>query len=499
MVGANTVVRNNDVRGWFESAVTVGKDNATPSTAVNVVHNTVVLVEPIAAVLLDDATGTIVRNNILTTFNPELAAAVDKDWVGTSDAVVEGNIVFGYPAVVGQGVTQGAGNRLAAPGFSSWAFPGLAVGAEAACGGEDTTEAGAADLAGNARGPTVGALQPATGATLPDELHLGLTATSCAPDCDGFGDQSLAAATSRARPGSRIVLHGDSTSPTRFEATSLLVDRPLTITGDPGQAPTDVELFHVGALAGNRGMITVLTADDHAVWFDSGLSDNRSDWAAANDGVINRVAVYSSSHSTVETAFELGHGASLRNSVVWGLFEALATARLEDIEIVGNTFVSDEDQQSPTGLYVADATNILVANNVFDFADATSPQPTVPVRSYRDGPAGVAFTGTFAQNHFYGVDVLSVGGDITVPLPSAAGTNCVEGAVSTVNGDDRCARTTPRFVDRINDDFRPSSDSPLISDGDNSYVNAGETDHLGRPRVEDELDVGAYERVGSDP
>ena len=55
------------------------------------------------------------------------------------------------------------------------------------------------------------------------------------------------------------------------------------------------------------------------------------------------------------------------------------------------------------------------------------------------------------------------------------------------------------FLDRAVTNYRPAAGSDLVSAGDNAHVLAGERDHWGRDRLQDEVEVGAFERSAGDP
>jgi hypothetical protein len=511
-LGPDTILRNSYVQGWWEGGVV--QPSETPAgNNLRVVHNTFVFFEDEPAVDLHSAaSGAIVRNNLFVMVNPHSWQAVTRSGGGAVDAVVEGNVYWGYPAVAGPGVTEGANNLAAAPGFADWSQPYVVLGAQSLCGGEDTTEAGAADLFGDARGATVGAVQqPTLKPRAPPVVHIGASAGGCSGACAFTGEDALGRAIASSAPGTRIVMHGDG-APSRFLVDDVVVDRTLTLTVPEGQAPTAVEVYRATGAPSRWGTLTVTNAEDvvlegfhvvvepgsnHGVLIDSEPSQVRS---YAERAVIRGLLVSAPGANPLDPAFLAGPGTTISDSVAWGDFEALVEVAGDGVTVVNNTLISLESGQSPTAVYVRGASDLVFANNLIDLRAATSASESTPLRSSSNGLGSFALpvNATFASNQFYGVDNLQVSvGDVALPLPSGGGDNCVEGDVVAV-AQDRCAGSDPKLVDASGGDVRLASDSPAVNAGDDAHA-VGSVDVLGRARLVGTVDVGAVERQPGDP
>jgi hypothetical protein len=518
-LGSSSSVRNCDIRGWWASALHLSGKFATTIDDVEFVHNTVVLTEGTPAVNVGHATNVVIRNNILSALQSGSPAVVRTNPLfdagpGQSDAVVEGNVVSGYPEVVAADVTAGLDNQLVTdPGFARWDRADVVASSPAVCGGVDV-DAGPTDLRGFDRAPTVGALSNVATTSLTSPVRVGASSDDCDGPCDFFGEQSLQAALWAAPPQGVVQLYGDELSPMRFRAEPLVIDRPLTLEGAPDQQPGAVEIFHDQPIPIGAGMVTVAVADgvtlrnlklrcaadcQRAVVFDPGWRDDVDDPWDARDGLVDRViAVAPTSGLNVEEAFFLAAGGVLRNSVAAGHFEALARVNDEGVTIVGNTLYSqDRSATGPTGLYIAGAREMLGANNLFAFDPDALSSITSPLRLSKDGTGPTPSGSSMRTNQFYDVDLL-VTDSLAVGLPSTQGSNCVSGPADAGPGD-RCPDAGPGLVAPTSTDFHIRSNSGARDRGDSAHVSSG-LDLYGRPRINgSSVDVGAVEWTDGDP
>jgi hypothetical protein len=519
-VGGDTLVRNNLVRGWFESGVVarLADDDGAPLV---VVHNTLIPTEPADLLRATGEGDVVIEANISAPLNERFNASVLAGPL-SGEVTWRHNVLWRTPvSAVGTSVTS-EGNVAVTPRFLDARSPILDQSSVLKDSVPKVTCAPDEDALGVARSwPTApGAVSRAGAGRLPVILDVGRDDDACldatGSPCDFSGPDALAELLPRALPNSIIHLHGSAGSPAVFEMDGVIIDHPVRLLGPADEAPGSVILTH-GTSPAESPVVVVTQADnvmlvglridcaqscDTAVWVDRAA---QMGWpAAALNLLIDRCeAVANASQLQVNGAFTLGHSTTLRNSVARGMWEALAKVESNDASIIGNTFFTTEPVSSVSGLWLGGSARALVANNLFDFTSAVSGVETAPLRLMDTNPAGNSTPPTelsVRHNQFYGVDVVVSGSGLTFDI--AAEGNCVTGAVNgSIDQDDQCATSLPGFSssDPTNPNLRVKLGSEPVGAGDDAHAVPQNSDFGGRPRIVDTVDVGAWERQPGDP